>query len=90
MNANINKIKTSDYLYEVCKEYPVMVINTECGTGKYHFNCIGYRANQILIEYSLMLDNHYKDTKHISTKIGDKYYLTINQLLIAYKNLASA
>ena len=90
MNANINKIRTSDYLYEVCKEYPVMVINTECGTGRYHFNCIGYRANQILIEYSLMLDKHYKDTKQISSNIGNKYYLTINQLLIAYKNLASA
>ena len=90
MNTNINAIKSSDYLYEVCKEYPVMIINTECGTGKYHFNCIGYRANQILLEYSLISDTHYKDTKHISSNIGNKYYLTVNQFLTAYKSYASA
>ncbi len=90
MNTNINKVNVSDYLYEVCKEYPVMVINTKSGTGKYHFNCIGYKSNQLLIEFSLINDIHYKDTIQISSSIGSKYYLTINQLLFAYKNLASA
>tara|TARA_Y100000996_G_C22094366_1_gene467110 strand:- start:167 stop:436 length:270 start_codon:yes stop_codon:yes gene_type:complete len=89
MSTN-NRARSSDYLYEVCKEYPVMVINTECGTGKYHFNCIGYKSNQLLIEYSLITDEHYKDTIQISSSIGDKYYLTVAQLLIAYKNLAAA
>ena len=90
MNTNINKVRTSDYLYEVCKEYPVMVINTECGIGKYHFSCIGYRANKVLIEYHLMTDMYYKDTEQISSNIGNKYYLTIDQFLIAYKNFACA
>ena len=34
--------------------------------------------------------NSFKDSDTISTELGNKYYLTINQFLLAYKNLAFA
>ena len=89
MLANSNK-SSIDYLYKVCKEHPLLVISTPHGIGKYHFNCIGYKNNKVLIEFILLIDNNFKDSDTISTEIGDKYYLTIYQFLLAYKNLAFA
>ena len=90
MNEISIKSNYTDYLYIVCKEYPLMVINTECGTGKYHFNCIGYKSSKLLLEFQLIIDDQYKDSEIISSSIGNKYYLTVNQFLIAYKSFASA
>ena len=41
-----------------------------------------------MLEFNLIIDHDFKDSDIISTEIGNKYYLTINQLLLAYKNLA--
>ena len=89
MLANRNE-SSIDYLYKVCKEHPLLVISTPHGIGKYHFNCIGYKRDQVLIEFTLMIDNNFKDSDNISTEIGNKYYLTIAQFLLAYKSLAIA
>ena len=67
---------------------PLLVISTPHGVGKYHFNCIGYKNSEILLEFILIIDHDFKDSDLISTEIGNKYYLTINQFLLAYKNLA--
>ena len=83
-----NNQSSIDYLYKVCKEHPLLVISTPHGVGKYHFNCIGYRNSQILLEFILIIDHNFKDSDIISTELGNKYYLTINQFLLAYKNLA--
>ena len=88
MRAN-NKSSVS-CLYKVCRDHPLMVISTPHGIGKYHFNCIGYKNSQLLIEFILVIDHNFKDSDTISTELGDKYYLTINQFLLAYKNLAFA
>ena len=78
------------YLYEVCREHPLLVISTTHGVGKYHFNCTGYKHSQLLLEFILIIDNNFKDSDLISTELGNKYYLTIDQFLLAYKNLAFA
>ena len=83
-----NRQSSIDYLYKVCRDHPLLVISTSHGLGKYHFNCIGYKNRQIMLEFNLIIDHDFKDSDIISTEIGDKYYLTINQLLLAYKNLA--
>ena len=83
-----NRQSSIDYLYKVCRDHPLLVISTSHGLGKYHFNCIGYKNRQIMLEFNLIIDHDFKDSDIISTKIGSKYYLTINQLLLAYKNLA--
>ena len=84
-----NKSSVS-YLYKVCRDHPLLVISTPHGIGKYHFNCIGYKNSQLLIEFILVIDNNFKDSDVISTELGHKYYLTISQFLLAYKNLAIA
>ena len=83
-----NRQSSIDYLYKVCRDHPLLVISTSHGLGKYHFNCIGYKNRQIMLEFNLIIDHDFKDSDIISTEIGNKYYLTINQLLLAYKNLA--
>ena len=80
--------KSVDYLYMVCREYPLLVISTESGVGKYQFNCIGYKKNEMLLEFKLLKDTGYSSTDNISDTIGDKYYLTVVQFLKAYKNFA--
>ena len=87
MLAN-NRQSSIDYLYKVCRDHPLLVISTSHGIGKYHFNCIGYKNRQVMLEFTLIIDHDFKDSDIISTEIGDKYYLTIDQLLLAYKNLA--
>ena len=83
-----NNHSSVGYLYKVCREHPLLVISTPHGIGKYHFNCIGYKNSQLLFEFNLVIDHNFKDSDLISTEIGNKYYLTINQFLLAYKNLA--
>ena len=82
--------KSADCLYMVCREYPLLVISTESGVGKYHFSSIGFRQNRMLIEFNLIMDNDYIDSQFIQDNIGGKYYLTVNQFLNAYKKYALA
>ena len=85
-----NKNSSVNYLYKVCREHPLLVISTPHGIGKYHFNCIGYKKSQVLLEFILIIDRDFKDSDIISTELGNKYYLTISQFLLAYRNLAFA
>ena len=85
-----NNKSSVSYLYKVCRDHPLLVISTPHGIGKYHFNCIGYKNSQLLIEFILVIDNKFNDSYAISTELGYKYYLTISQFLLAYKNLAFA
>ena len=85
---SINKKSSIGCLYKVCRDHPLLVISTSHGIGKYHFSCIGYKNSQLLLEFILVIDHNFKDSDIISTELGNKYYLTINQFLLAYKNLA--
>ena len=82
--------KSADCLYMVCREYPLLVISTESGVGKYHFSSIGFKQNRMLIEFKLIMDNNYIDSQFIQENIGGKYYLTVKEFLDAYKKLALA
>ena len=90
MNNYETDTRSADYLYMVCRQYPLLVISTESGVGKYHFSSIGFRHNKMLIEFNLVMDNKFIDSKVISDNIGDKYYLTVDQFLKAYKKYAIA
>jgi len=83
-------ISSADYLYMVCREYPLLVNSTENGVGKYHFSCFGFKENRMLIEFSLIMDIDYIESHSILENIGNKYYLTVNQFLNAYKKYAIA
>ena len=88
LNNNILHSNSADYLYMICREYPLLVIATECATGKYSFNRIGYRRSKMMLEFNLIMDEHYKDTKSISDNLGKRYYLTVDQFLNAYRYFA--
>ena len=67
-----NKQSSVDYLYKVCKEHPLLVISTPHGVGKYHFNCIGYKNSQVLLEFILVSDHEFKDSDKGIIKIKEK------------------
>ena len=83
-------VHSADYLYMVCRQNPLLVISTESGVGRYKFSCIGFKQKRMLLEFKLMIDSEFKDSQNIHEDIGDKYYLTIDEYLNAYKNSAYA
>jgi len=83
-------INTTDCINALCKQKPMMVINTQCGTGKYRFRKLGYKDGDLLMEFMLIHDSDFKDTDVIYHKLGDYCYLTLDQFLYAYKHYVSA
>ena len=83
-------LNTSDCINALCKQKPMLVINTQCGTGKYRFRKLGYKDGDLLMEFMLIHDSNFKDTEVIYHKLGDYCYLTLNQFLYAYKHYVSA
>ena len=84
-------VRSKSFLNELCHQSPFLLINTPCGVGKYKFNKIGYDDNKSLVlEYVLINDERYKDTRVISDKLGKYYYLTATQLLYAFKHYANS
>jgi len=91
MKNNIKqKLRKLDYLNEVCNHSPALLIDTQCGIGRYKFNKIGYNDNEVMIEFKLLLDSRNKDIINIVYTIGNKCYLTVDQFLYALKFYASA
>ena len=69
---DINEVK---YINEICKENPLIVIKTKCGNGKYHYEGTKMINDEIVLEFQLVNDKHYKDTQEIASKLGEKCYL---------------
>ena len=90
-NKEYNELMdTTNCINALCEQKPMMVINTQCGTGKYRFKKVGYKDGGLLMEFILIHDSDFEDTDKIYHKIGDYCYLTVNQFLYAYKNYVSA
>ena len=88
INNSIDQNKS--FLSELCYQSPFLVINTGCGIGKYKFNKIGYDdSNSLVLEYTLVKDEKYKDTNFIMHKLGKFYYLSATQVLYAFKYYAN-
>ena len=83
-------LNTTDCINALCEQKPMMVINTQCGTGKYRFNKLGYKDGGLLMEFTLMHDAKFKDTDTIFHRLGDYCYLTLSQFLYAYSHYVSA
>tara|TARA_B100000427_G_scaffold290407_1_gene266622 strand:+ start:921 stop:1202 length:282 start_codon:yes stop_codon:yes gene_type:complete len=83
-------MNTTDCINALCEQKPMMIINTQCGTGKYRFKKVGYKDGGLLMEFILIHDSDFEDTEKIFHKIGDYCYLTVDQFLYAYKNYVSA
>ena len=83
--------KSNSFFKSLCNDSPFLVINTPCGVGKYKFNKIGYDNNdKMVLEYRLVQDGKYTDSKNILHNLGKFYYLSATQLLYAFKFYANS
>tara|TARA_Y100000994_G_C15628079_1_gene415903 strand:- start:428 stop:727 length:300 start_codon:yes stop_codon:yes gene_type:complete len=86
-----NNSKSNSFFKSLCNDSPFLVINTPCGVGKYKFNKIGYDNNdKMVLEYRLVQDGKYTDSKNILHNLGKFYYLSATQLLYAFKFYANS
>ena len=86
----VEEINQAEYLQEICKETPQITIGTQCGVGKYEFRSIGYRDNELILEFKLIMDNKRSDCERIAYNLGDRCVLTAAQYLYAYEYNAFA
>ena len=90
-NTNIvEEINQAEFLQEICMETPQITIGTQCGVGMYEFKSIGYRDNELVLEFKLVMDNKRTDCDRIAYNIGDRCVLTAAQYLYAYEYSAFA
>ena len=95
-NLNLtSKIETCDskkeledakYLLMLCEQKPDLVIKTEYGLGRYKFIKFNELQGNIVLEFNLLEDKHYKDTKSIYSNIGGTCFLSIPQYLYVYSS----
>ena len=86
----VEEINQAEYLQEICKETPQITIGTQCGVGMYEFRSIGYRDNELILEFKLIMDNKKSDCERIAYNLGDRCVLTAAQYLYAYEYNAFA
>ena len=89
-NNLIEEINQAEYLQEICKQTPNITIGTQCGIGMYEFKSIGYRDNELVLEFQLVMDNKKFDCERIAYNIGERCVLTAAQFLYAYEYNAFA
>ena len=86
----IEEINQAEFLQEICKQTPQITIGTQCGVGMYEFKSIGYRDNELVLEFKLIMDNKKSDCERIAYNLGDRCVLTAAQYLYAYEYNAFA
>ena len=86
----IEEINQAEYLQEICQETPNITIGTQCGVGMYEFKSIGYRDNELVLEFKLVMDNKRSDCDRIAYNLGNRCVLTAAQYLYAYEYNAYA
>ena len=90
-NVNlVEEINQAEFLQEICMETPQITIGTQCGVGMYEFKSIGYRDNELVLEFKLVMDNKRTDCDRIAYNIGSRCVLTAAQYLYAYEYNAYA
>ena len=86
----LEEISQAEYLQEICKETPNITIGTQCGVGTYEFRSLGYRNNELILEFALIMDKKHTDCENISHNLGNRCVLTASQYLYAYEYNAYA
>ena len=86
----VEEINQAEYLQEICTATPQITIGTQCGVGMYEFRSIGYRDNELVLEFKLIMDNKKSDSERIAYNLGNRCVLTAAQYLYAYEYNAFA
>ena len=80
----VEEINQAEFLKAICEEAPMITIGTQCGVGKYEFKSISYRNSELVLEFSLIMDNKHSDAERIAYNLGNRCVLTAAQFLYAY------
>ncbi len=83
-NQLVEEINQTEFLKAICEEAPMITIGTQCGVGKYEFKSISYRNSELVLEFSLIMDNKHSDSERIAYNLGNRCVLTAAQYLYAY------
>ena len=86
----IEEINQAEFIQEICEQTPQITIGTQCGVGMYEFKSIGYRDNELVLEFKLVMDNKRSDCERIAYNLGNRCVLTAAQYLYAYEYNAYA
>jgi hypothetical protein len=84
-NKMLNQVDSTGYLSQICNQNPKIILKTQCGTGRYSFQNISYKNDELVLEFKLINDDNYGDTENIAYNIGNMCFLTASQYLYAFK-----
>ena len=89
-NKMLNQINSTGCLSQICKQNPSIILKTQCGMGRYSFQNISYKNDELVLEFKLINDDSYGDTENIAYNIGNMCFLTASQYLYAFEYQAYA
>ena len=93
---NINKThnykdtEKTKYIKILCDEKSDIVLKTEFGIGRYKFVNFQELKGNLMLEFRLLKDSKYNDTKNIYDHIGSCCFLSIEQYLCSYSYCGNA
>ena len=93
---NINKThnykdtEKTKYIKILCDEKSDIVLKTEFGIGRYKFVDFQELKGNLMLEFKLLKDSKYHDTKNIYEHIGSCCFLSIEQYLCSYSYCGKA
>jgi len=89
-NNKNTKIDEREYIQILCNEKSDIVLKTEFGTGRYKFVEFKELQGNVMLEFKLLKDSKYHDTKNIYEHIGGSCFLSIEQYLYCYSYCGNA
>ena len=89
-NNKNTKIDEREYIEILCNEKSDIVLKTEFGTGRYKFVEFKELQGNVMLEFKLLKDSKYHDTKNIYEHIGGSCFLSIEQYLCCYSYSGNA
>ena len=88
---DVIKHKEHASITELCRQSPLLLINTPCGVGRYRFDMLTYdNKSRLILKYRLIKDKKFKDSSRIKYILGKFYYLSAKQFLYAFKHYANS
>ena len=87
-NLSITHNEKTKYIKILCNEKSDIVLKTEFGTGRYKFVEFKELQGNMMLEFKLLKDSRFSDTRNIYNHIGGCCFLTVEQYLCSYSYCA--
>lgn len=88
--SKLYKFQNREYILELCKSLPILMIKTNHGIGKYIFKKVIYQNNNISLLFRISDKNKSEKYKKIQEILGKDLIITESQYLHAYRWYAIA